>query len=101
VTGIGPLGVAVAANIKRLRKQKRLTYTELSVRLSAAGRPIAVLGLRRIERLERRIDVDDLAALAAVLRVTIEDLGVATPACPTCDGRPPGGFSCLSCGVEG
>lgn len=100
MTGIGPLGVIVAANVKRLRKEQRLTYVELSARMSAAGRPIPVLGLRRIEKHERRVDVDDIAAFAAVFRVTFEDLGVTTPMCSTCEGRPPAGYRCLSCGRQ-
>lgn len=101
MTSIGPLGETVAANIKRLRRERKLTYIELSERMSAAGRPIPVLGLRRIERLERHVDVDDLAAFTTVFRVTFETLGVSTPPCPTCAGHPPAGYGCLSCGVEG
>jgi transcriptional regulator with XRE-family HTH domain len=41
----------------------------LSRRLDEAGRPIPALGLRRIENGERRVDVDDLAALAFALGV--------------------------------
>jgi transcriptional regulator with XRE-family HTH domain len=66
---LGPTGLQVQHNVKRLREAKGLTYTELSARLSALGRPIPVLGLRRIEAGERRVDADDLIALARVLGV--------------------------------
>ena len=56
-------------NIKRIREGQRVTYVELSKRLAVLGRPIPVLGLRRIERGERRVDVDDLLALAAAFGV--------------------------------
>lgn len=66
---LGPTGERVRENIKRVREAKRLTYVELSDRLSEEGRPIPVLGLRRIERGERRVDADDLIALSVVLNV--------------------------------
>lgn len=65
----GTLGDQVARQLKRLRETRRLPYTELSDRLTALGYPIPVLGLRRIERGERRVDVDELAALALALNV--------------------------------
>lgn len=63
------LGDQIARQLKRFREAQRLPYTELSDRLAALGRPIPVLGLRRIERGERRVDVDELAALALALAV--------------------------------
>ncbi|MFF3660058.1 helix-turn-helix domain-containing protein [Streptomyces olivochromogenes] len=69
-----PAGEVLAANLKRLREEQRLTYVELSARLTETGRPIPVLGLRRIERGERRVDVDDLLALALVLSTHPVDL---------------------------
>ncbi|MEU0784170.1 XRE family transcriptional regulator [Streptomyces sp. NPDC006173] len=69
-----PAGEVLAANLKRLREEQRLTYVELSNRLTETGRPIPVLGLRRIERGERRVDVDDLLALALVLSAHPVDL---------------------------
>jgi transcriptional regulator with XRE-family HTH domain len=73
-TSLGPVGEALRQNVKRLREMKKLTYVELSAKLAEVGRPIPVLGLRRIERGERRVDVDDLAALAVVLSAPPVDL---------------------------
>jgi transcriptional regulator with XRE-family HTH domain len=64
---LGPTGEHVRANVARLRG--RMQYKELSERLGAVGRPIPPLGLRRIEAGERRVDADDLMALAVVLGV--------------------------------
>lgn len=64
---LGPTGLTVAANIKRLREEQRLTYVELSHTLSELGRPIPTLGLSRIESGQRRVDADDLMALASAL----------------------------------
>jgi transcriptional regulator with XRE-family HTH domain len=71
---IGPAGAVLMTNIKRIREGLRMTYVDLAERLSAAGRPIPVIGLRRIEKGERRVDVDDLIALAVVLNVAPVDL---------------------------
>ncbi|WP_207105375.1 helix-turn-helix transcriptional regulator [Mycolicibacterium sp. P9-64] len=68
IESIGPTGTAVAANIKRLRDG--LPFTELSSRLTDLGRPIPPLGLRKIESGGRRVDTDDLLALAVALGVS-------------------------------
>lgn len=73
-TPLGPAGETLRENVKRIREGQRLTYVELSERLAAIGRSIPVLGLRRIERGERRVDVDDLLALAYALGVPPVDL---------------------------
>lgn len=67
---LGPTGQTVADNVQRLRTRLNLTYAELSRRLETAGRPIPVLGLGRIEKGERRVDADDLMALAVALEVS-------------------------------
>lgn len=73
-TPAAPVGEVLARNIKRIRENQRLTYVELSNRLATTGRSIPVLGLRRIERGERRVDVDDLLALSYVLNAHPVDL---------------------------
>jgi transcriptional regulator with XRE-family HTH domain len=73
-SSLGPAGDTLRLNIKRIREGQRVTYVELSDRLESIGRPIPVLGLRRIERGERRVDVDDLLALAYALGVPPVDL---------------------------
>lgn len=71
---LGPVGERLAKNIQTIRIAKRLQYKELSEMVSDAGRPIPPLGLRRIEGHERRVDVQDLAALAQVLGFPVEQL---------------------------
>lgn len=66
---LGPLAEQIAENIRRIRESRRLSYALIAERLEEVGRPIPVLGLRRIERGDRRVDVDDLVALAYVLAV--------------------------------
>lgn len=66
--GLGPTGETVRERIKEIRG--RMPLTELSEKLTALGRPIPVIGLRRIESGDRRVDVDDLVALAQALGVS-------------------------------
>jgi 8-oxo-dGTP pyrophosphatase MutT (NUDIX family)/transcriptional regulator with XRE-family HTH domain len=66
---LGPVGRYVLANLKELREVRGLNYKQLSERLTALGRPIPTLGLSRIERGDRRVDADDLVALALALEV--------------------------------
>lgn len=67
---LGATGRTVAGNVRRLREDARLSYAELERRLEVAGRKVPVLGLASIERERRRVDADDLAALALVLGVS-------------------------------
>ncbi|MFH9589169.1 helix-turn-helix domain-containing protein [Streptomyces luteogriseus] len=73
-TPMGPVGEALMHNIKRIREGQRLTFVKLSEELTEIGRPIPILGLRRIERGERRVDAEELLALAYVLGVQPVDL---------------------------
>jgi transcriptional regulator with XRE-family HTH domain len=59
-----------AANIRRIRQERGLSYAELSRRLVVTGHPILDTGLLKIEKGERRVDVDDLVALAVALETT-------------------------------
>lgn len=67
---LGPIGVNVQRRVRVLREARRLTYAELSRQLADLGRDIPPLGLRRIESGDRKVDVDDLAALAIALNVS-------------------------------
>lgn len=64
---LGPTGQRVRENVRHLRG--RLPYRELAERLERLGRPIPTLGLSRIENGARRVDADDLVALALALGV--------------------------------
>jgi len=71
---VGPVGSNVAVNVRRIRKVRGLTTRQLSARLAEAGRPIPASGITRIEQELRRVDVDDLTALAAALGVRATQL---------------------------
>jgi 8-oxo-dGTP pyrophosphatase MutT (NUDIX family)/transcriptional regulator with XRE-family HTH domain len=64
---IGAVGRRVAENLARLRELRHLNYTELSELLKRHGRGLSAETLGKVEKRERRIDVDDLVALAVAL----------------------------------
>ena len=62
---IGPAGIRTARTIEILRTERGL-----AARVTALGRPMTNTMLSRIERAQRRCDIDDLVALAQALRVS-------------------------------
>jgi transcriptional regulator with XRE-family HTH domain len=67
---VGPTGQTVARNLARLRSARGLSTYDLSRLLTKASRPIAPSAITRIEGGIRKVDVDDLMALAVALRVS-------------------------------
>jgi transcriptional regulator with XRE-family HTH domain len=86
---LGPIGTAVAANVERLRDDQNLSYAELSRRLTELGRPIAPLGLTRIRDRQRRVDVDDLVALALAFDVSPATLLLPDSSVGSSEGKAP------------
>ena len=68
--GAGPSSERVAANLRRIRREREITTAALAKRLAALGHPIADTGITKIEKGMRGVDVDDLTALALALEVT-------------------------------
>jgi transcriptional regulator with XRE-family HTH domain len=66
----GPISGYVVENVKRLRADRRWSLAELSEQMSKAGRPMLGSGLHRLEQGNRRIDVDDVVALAVAFGVS-------------------------------
>ncbi|MFF5009634.1 helix-turn-helix domain-containing protein [Streptomyces phaeochromogenes] len=64
---LGPSGVRLAKNLKTLRLSLPLTTEQLAMRVSAYGRPMRANTITKIEKEQRRVDVDDLVALALAL----------------------------------
>ena len=73
---MGPVAARVSANVRALREaehnawRQRLSLVELSKRLERLGRPVLPSGLSKIESADRRVDADDLVALALALETT-------------------------------
>lgn len=60
----------VAREVAERRTELGLTRRELAERLTVAGRRFTADAVQKLEATERRIDVDDLSALAGVLETT-------------------------------
>lgn len=69
-TQYGPTAVTVADNVKRLRERRGLSIYQLSALLREAGRPITPAAVGKIERQQRQVNVDDLAALSVIFGVS-------------------------------
>ncbi|WFN94929.1 helix-turn-helix domain-containing protein [Gordonia sihwensis] len=67
-----------------VRKQRRVTLRQLALKLEAAGHPIHYSSLSQMATGRRRIDVDDLVALADVLDVAPSDLLESSDSVTTC-----------------
>ncbi len=70
----GPASSRVQNNLKELRKAAGLTLDQLADRMADVGRPVLPSGLSKIEQGDRRVDVDDLVALAVALGVNVNRL---------------------------
>lgn len=64
-----PIGKRVAENIRHERLSRGMTLKDVETATRAAGRPISVSMVSKIETHARRVDVDDLVVLAWVLGV--------------------------------
>lgn len=97
---LGPVGQRVMLNLLEVRREARLTLRELEAKLAAGDNPISTDGLSKIEIGKRRVDVDDLVALAAALGIPESRL-LQGPSCITCRDSIPVGFTCNTCGRAG
>lgn len=66
----GPTAETVSANVARLRSDANLGLRALAKRMGDAGRPLTHSAVDQIEKGARRVDVDDLMALAVALDVS-------------------------------
>lgn len=67
---IGDVGKRVVDNITATRKERGLTLQQLSDLTEEHGRRLSLSALSLIATGKRRVDVDDLAVLAAALNVS-------------------------------
>ena len=95
----GPTGQAVAQNVRRIRGLRGASIYALSDTLRELGRSISPDAVSKLEKQQRQVTVDDLAALAAALNVTPTQLLDPPTGCGTCHGTPPPGFTCDECGT--
>ncbi|MDX2705823.1 helix-turn-helix transcriptional regulator [Streptomyces sp. PA03-6a] len=67
---LGPTGTRLTENLKRVRESVPMTTEQLAERMTSLGRPMRANTITKIEKGQRRVDVDDLVALARALRVS-------------------------------
>lgn len=67
---IGPIGERLGDQVRRVRLDRGLTQSELSESLGRLGRPIPTASIGRLESGGRKVDVDDLMAIAYALDVS-------------------------------
>ncbi|MFE4624650.1 helix-turn-helix domain-containing protein [Streptomyces mirabilis] len=67
---VGPTGKTVADNLARLRKVRGYSTRQLATELERKGRSVSASGITRMEKGDRVVTADDLAALAAVFGVS-------------------------------
>lgn len=72
----GAVAEAVAANVRAVRERRGMSQQQLAARMGDLGRPIQASTVAKVESGSRRVDVDDLAALAVALNVPLARLMV-------------------------
>lgn len=68
------MGRRVASNVRRLRDLRQLTTGQLAERLTAHGVAMNATAVTKIEKMNRRVTVDELHALACALGVRATQL---------------------------
>lgn len=87
----------LAANVRALRHARALTTEQFAALVTSHGQPMRATTITKIEQSQRRVDVDDLVAMAHAIGVEAHRL-LSTPACGACLDSPPAGFLCIACG---
>jgi transcriptional regulator with XRE-family HTH domain len=93
---VAAVGRRVGDQVRRVRSERGWTQADLSRQLRAVGRPIPVASVGRLESGDRRVDVDDLLALAAALDVSPLALLLPFTDAPTAEVDLPGARGRLS-----
>ena len=94
------LTAVVAANVRRLRTARHWSAEQLAGKLAANGLPWERVTVSKMETGRRSgVTVDELAHLGAVFGVEPWSLTSIDAICQRCNGAPPFGYSCLSCGA--
>jgi transcriptional regulator with XRE-family HTH domain len=98
--GQGPVTAAVLDQLTALRRAQKVSAQELADRMTRLGYPIKRSVIANCESGRRaEVSVDHLAFAARALGADAATVlrGVISP-CPHCQGAPPEGFTCNTCG---
>ncbi|MGY2079711.1 helix-turn-helix domain-containing protein [Modestobacter sp. SYSU DS0657] len=74
-----PISKRIGPTVRRFRRERGLDLRELAELLAEEGHPLKLGQLSKLELGDRRVDVDDLVALAVVLNVTPSQLLMPEP----------------------
>lgn len=89
----------VGENMLRFRKQRGLRQVDVAARCTNAGTPLHNNVYSKMEKGDKRITVDELAAVASALDVPIASFFNEAPAtCRACLDVQMAGYSCNACG---
>lgn len=97
---VGPVGAAVAANVRALRKERGLSQEALAAALSARGHQLQRGVVTAIETESRSVTVDDLVAFADALGVTPQLLLGRADDCCFRDGYQAGWAACRKAALD-
>ncbi|MFI5808901.1 hypothetical protein [Streptomyces sp. NPDC051561] len=98
-----PLADVISANVRILRRRNRWTQGQAGQEWeTVTGRTMTAQSWHFLERSGGRAwTADDIEAAADLFDVEPATLLVPLDVCAQCDDRPPAGFICATCGVEG
>ena len=66
--------ISIGENLKRLRKARELTQTDMCARMDVMGRPMSQSTYAMVESGTRNIFISDLLAMKTILNVEFEEL---------------------------
>jgi transcriptional regulator with XRE-family HTH domain len=87
----------IGANIRTLRQRMGWSQAELGEQMSWPSNSTVCAAEGRRNGRQRGFTTDEVERLAAIFGVPVLQLMTW---CTSCHGRPPTGFSCLSCGAR-
>lgn len=97
-----PVSAEVIAKLRALRKMQKVSAQKLAARMTDLGYPIQRTVIANLETGRRaEVSIDHVVVAAQVLGVTVTALLNELATCPQCEGEPPTGFTCNTCGTVG
>ncbi|MGW5477616.1 helix-turn-helix domain-containing protein [Streptomyces sp. NPDC004008] len=97
-----PISTEVIAKLRALRKIQKVSAQTLADRMTELGYPVQRTVIANLENGRRSdVSVDHVVTAAQVLGTTITALLNEPVVCPQCQGQPPAGFTCNTCGTGG
>jgi transcriptional regulator with XRE-family HTH domain len=88
----------VGANIRTLRQGKGWTQTQVGELMGWMSNSTVCAAEGHRDGKQRSFTIDELQQLAGIFGVEAWQL---TTRCANCEGHPPAGFACLTCGAQG